>query len=250
MRESNLCKVLQRHARGEHHPVAKRSEHGTGTIGVSLATCVLMFDHLQAVAMVKAHGGCTNKIWGIASTANDSMHLAIKETAGKSAFQQMVNHFKWDDRVKCRLCPTVASLHLIPPELIELMHGSREVEIGAVQLMKDEAQKPGSSVMGPRDVSKMDSIGDAIDHFRTGSVIFNHNRRGEANATMTGFFTISDASRHIQDGTLDLVKIKTNPYRTGDKEYPVGYGLFYQNGKFRCALNLLAYTARNWPVCS
>ena len=94
-----------------------------------------------------------NKIWGIASTASSSMSEAIKETTGRSAFQQMSNHFKWDS-YKCRLCHTVASLHLLPPELIEAMRGSKEAEIEAVQMMKDEAKKPGSIIMGPQMMSK------------------------------------------------------------------------------------------------
>ena len=177
------------------------------------------------------------------------MAEAIKETTGRSAFQTMSNHFKWDS-YKCRLCHTVASLHLLPPELIEAMHGSKEAEIGAVQMMKDEAKKPGSSIMGPPKMSKMDSVGDVIGHLQTGSIIFNNNRRGENDATMTGFFIITDASQHIQDGTLDLLKFKSNPYRnTENVIIGSGHGQWHVfRDEFRCILNMLAYGSRA-PKC-
>ena len=177
------------------------------------------------------------------------MAEAIKETTGRSAFQTMSNHFKWDS-TKCRLCHTVASLHLLPPELIEAMHGSKEAEIGAVQMMKDQMRKPGSSIMGPPKMSKMDSVGDVIGHLQTGSIIFNNNRRGENDATMTGFFIITDASQHIQDGTLDLLKFKTNPYKTRERAIiGTGHGQFqHYRAEVRCTLNQLAYGCKS-PQC-
>ena len=206
--------------------------------------CILTISHLQAVAIMKAHGDSNNKIWGVASTGNDVLGEAIKETTGRSAFQTMGKHFKWDS-MTCRLCPTVASLHLLPPELIEIMNGSKKAEIEAVQLMKEEAKKPGSSIMGPPSMSQMDSVGAVLTHLQTGSVIFNHNRRGESNATMTGFFIINDATQNIQDGTLDLPKFKTNPYRDPDSVVAGsggGSGRHYSNhDAYRCPLNQLAY---------
>ena len=177
------------------------------------------------------------------------MAEAIKETTGRSAFQTMSNHFKWDS-YKCRLCHTVASLHLPPPELIEAMRGSKEAEIGAVQMMKDKMQKPGSSIMGPPMMSKMDSVGAVVDHLQTGSIIFNHNRRGESDATMTGFFIITGAAQHIQDGTLDLLKFKTNPYRNTEKAIiGTGHGQFqHYRAEVRCTLNQLAYASKA-PRC-
>ena len=67
---------------------------------------------------------------------------------------------------------------------------------------------------------------------------------------MTGFFTISDAARHIQDGTLDLLKFKTNPYRNTDNVITgSGTGQFQAfRTEFRCTLNLLAYPSRA-PKC-
>ena len=113
-------------------------------------------------------------------------------------------------------------------------------------MMKDESNKPGSSIMGPPKMSKMDSVGDVIAHLQTGSIIFNNNRRGETDATMTGFYILTDASHHIQDGTLDLVKFKTNPYRnTENVIIGTGHGQFQVfRTEFRCALNLLAYGSK------
>ena len=117
-------------------------------------------------------------------------------------------------------------------------------------MMKDESNKPGSSIMGPPKMSKMDSVGDVIAHLQTGSIIFNNNRRGETDATMTGFYILTDASHHIQDGTLDLVKFKTNPYRnTENVILGSGRGQFRaRTTKFRCTLNQLAYASKA-PRC-